>query len=271
MEQNDILLVNEMAGYGKIGLPAMIPVLSAYGHRITNLPTALVSNALDRDRVEILDTTDYMEKTIDVWNAEDIRFDSICTGYLVNERQVDLLETLLKQNPKAKIVVDPIMGGDGRLYKGVKAEVVEQMRKLIPLSDVLLPNLTEAELLVYGKVRPEKHDFDYYRNLLERLQGMGAKSVIMSSVEYHDRHYVYCCNEDTKFNLEYKHWDTQIPGTGDVFTAVLLANLIKGEALEDAVEKTTNFVSNAVKEHQDTEDPHRGLNIEKYLHKLIKE
>ena len=42
-----VLLINDMAGYGKVALSAMIPVLSHMKVNVHNLPTALVSNTLD--------------------------------------------------------------------------------------------------------------------------------------------------------------------------------------------------------------------------------
>ena len=66
MQQNkNILIINDMPGYGKVALAAMLPILSHMGHNIYNLPTALVSNTLDYGKFTILDTTDYMKKSID--------------------------------------------------------------------------------------------------------------------------------------------------------------------------------------------------------------
>ena len=42
-----LLLINDMAGYGKVALSAMIPVLSHMKYEVFNLPTAIVSNTLD--------------------------------------------------------------------------------------------------------------------------------------------------------------------------------------------------------------------------------
>ena len=42
-----ILLINDICGYGKVALSAMIPVLTNMGYHIYNLPTALVSNTLE--------------------------------------------------------------------------------------------------------------------------------------------------------------------------------------------------------------------------------
>ena len=45
--EKEILLVNDLCGVGKVALSVMIPLLSAQGHIVHNLPTALVSNTLD--------------------------------------------------------------------------------------------------------------------------------------------------------------------------------------------------------------------------------
>ena len=66
-EAERVLLINDIAGYGKISLGAMIPIMSHMGFNIYNLPTAVVSNTLDYGLFEILDTTEYMKNTLKVW------------------------------------------------------------------------------------------------------------------------------------------------------------------------------------------------------------
>ena len=56
-----VLLINDLAGYGKVALSAMIPIFSHLLYDTCNLPTALVSNTLDYGHFRILDTTDYMQ------------------------------------------------------------------------------------------------------------------------------------------------------------------------------------------------------------------
>ena len=60
--QDKILLINDLPGYGKVALSAMLPVLSHMGFDAYNLPTAIVSNTLDYGQFDILDTTDHMER-----------------------------------------------------------------------------------------------------------------------------------------------------------------------------------------------------------------
>ena len=42
-----ILLINDLPGYGKVALAAMVPILSHMGHYPMQLPTAVISNTLD--------------------------------------------------------------------------------------------------------------------------------------------------------------------------------------------------------------------------------
>ena len=92
-----VLLINDLAGYGKVALSAMIPVLSNMGFDLYNLPTALVSNTLDYGKFDILETTDYMRNTITVWKELEFSFDAISTGFIVSQEQVKLVENKLKQ------------------------------------------------------------------------------------------------------------------------------------------------------------------------------
>ena len=47
MKKKQILLINDIAGYGKVATAAMLPILSFLGFSTYTLPTALVSNTLD--------------------------------------------------------------------------------------------------------------------------------------------------------------------------------------------------------------------------------
>ena len=77
MKTRQILLINDMAGYGKVATAAMLPILSYMGHPTYNLPTALVSNTLDYGKFNILDTTDYIKGVFPVWKELGFKFDAI--------------------------------------------------------------------------------------------------------------------------------------------------------------------------------------------------
>lgn len=100
--EHPVLLINDMAGYGKVALAAMIPVMSHMGLNVCNLPTALVSNTLDYGKFEILDTTEYMEHTLKVWEELGFRFDAVSTGFIVSDVQAQLVtDYCLRQASRA--------------------------------------------------------------------------------------------------------------------------------------------------------------------------
>ena len=111
-----VLLINDLAGYGKVALSAMLPVLSYLKYETYNLPTAIVSNTLDYGKFDILDTTQYMKNTLGVWKALDFQFDAISTGFIVSKEQTQMITEFCIENAAKDVTVftDPIMGDDGR-------------------------------------------------------------------------------------------------------------------------------------------------------------
>ena len=83
----NILMIGDVPGYGKMGLAGMLPILSNMGHSVYNLPTALVSNNFDYGKFSVLDTTEYMRETIQVWRTLGFQFDCITTGFLASADQ----------------------------------------------------------------------------------------------------------------------------------------------------------------------------------------
>lgn len=152
--EKKICCVNDMPGVGKIALAAIIPILSSKGISVSSLTTALVSNTLDFGKFEILDTSDYMNHTVDIWKELGFTFDCIATGFMVNKKQVKIVEKLIQNqhNDHLFVVVDPIMGDNGKLYNGMNEENIEIMRELSSFADLLIPNFTEACLLTEGFV-----------------------------------------------------------------------------------------------------------------------
>ena len=101
----NILIINDMPGYGKVALAAMLPILSNFGHSVYNLPTALVSNTLDYGKFTILDTTEYMKRSIAVWKDLSFSFDCITTGFLASAEQVDIIREFIDSQRKEDLLV----------------------------------------------------------------------------------------------------------------------------------------------------------------------
>ncbi len=272
MKEN-ILLINDLPGYGKVALSAMFPILSHMGYSVYNLPTALVSNTLDYGKFEILETTDYMRNTIGVWEQLGFSFGCIATGFIVSEEQVRLITDYIgRQRAKDKalyVVVDPIMGDDGALYNGVEHKVVSYMRELIGKADVIIPNFTEAAFLANAYTAKKVLTVDETRDLLEKLREMTDASVVITSIVEAgtERHLV--CGYDKKekkyFTIPYQYIPVRFPGTGDIFSAVLTGKTLAGASLPEAVKAAMDSVEILIKANAANDDKYKGIPIEECL------
>ena len=92
-----VLLINDMAGYGRISYGVMSMVLASKGFHVSSLPTALVSNTLDYGEFEILSTENFMKNTIDVWDKLGFSFDAVATGITVGDSQAKLVADYCKK------------------------------------------------------------------------------------------------------------------------------------------------------------------------------
>lgn len=263
-----ICCVNDMPGVGKVALSAMIPILSAEGISVVSLPTALVSNTLDFGKFEILDTTEYMDKTIDVWHELGFKFDCISTGFMVNPSQIELVKKLINnQAEDVLVMVDPIMGDGGKLYNGMTETNVEIMRGLSALADIIIPNMTEACFLTERFLDRDNLSREEADELLQACRELGAKSVVITSAKVEGQNCVlgYDCTKDEKFGLAFELIDVRFPGTGDIFSAVLIGDVLNKRSLEEACRHAMETVYNIIRDNADKKEKFFGADIERFI------
>lgn len=267
----NILIINDMPGYGKVALAAMLPILSHLGHSVYNLPTALVSNTLDYGKFTILDTTDYMKQSIAVWKELGFSFDCITTGFLASAEQVDIIRAFIESQKKEGLLVmtDPIMGDDGALYNGVTEETVDNMRRLIGVADVIVPNLTEAEFLTGTYQGREALSRQEARQVVDGLLSYGPRSVVVTSGMEAEtgEHVVWGYNHQTEeyFTIPYRYIKVHFPGTGDMFSAVLVGELLAGRGLDRAVKRAMDVLEKLIFLEKDEIEKNKGIRVEKFL------
>lgn len=264
-----IALLHDLPGYGQVGLRAVMPILSAMGHFLYNLPTALVSNTLDYGQFQILETTDYMRGTMAVWEKLGFRFDAVMVGFLLSQAQTELaMEFCQKQkNRDAAIFVDPILGDNGRLYNGVTPERVALMRQFIPAADYIVPNYTEAAYLAELPYYPQGITWEMCSQLIDRLQQLGARSILITSLVLDGKDFVGGFDHRTGelFMLPYRRIGASFPGTGDCFAAVLLNQLLKGQSLRQGARAAMDTVEKLILRFQGQKDAYKGFPVEQCL------
>ena len=214
-----IVSIQDISALGKCSLTVALPIISAMGVECAVVPTALLSTHTQFKGWTFCDLTDEMEPIAEHWKKEGFAFDALYTGYLGSERQVDIVKRYFKDfGAGAKIIVDPAMADNGRLYAGFGPEFPAKMAELLNGADLVLPNLTEACFLL-GREYKETYDRDYIKGLLEGLIAKGAKIAALTGVSFEaDRLGVACMDAKTG---EYSEYFTQrmpqsFHGTGDI-------------------------------------------------------
>ena len=270
MQGNKILLINDMCGYGKVATAAMLPILSYMGNLVYNLPTALVSNTLDYGKFNILETTDYITGVFPVWRELGFSFDAIATGFIASERQAAIVAKYCREEAEkgSVILVDPIMGDEGKLYNGVTPSTINSMRQMVSVAHLIFPNYTEACYLTDTAYKAEGITEEEVLQLVEKLRALGAKSVLITSILLADGSHVVAGYEGEFFLLPYDEIPVHFPGTGDIFSAIVDGHLLRGDSLRDSARIAMDTLSHWIEANKENKDKNRGIPLERHLEEL---
>jgi pyridoxine kinase len=267
-----ILLINDMVGYGKVALSAMMPVLSHMQHQVYNLPTALVSNTLDYGRFAMLETTDYMTDAMAAWKELGFAFDAVAAGFIVSEKQARLVMRFCEEQRAAGALIfaDPIMGDHGRLYNGVAETTIAYMRELVQVSDFIVPNYTEAAYLAGEAYQADGMREAEVDHLLERLLSVGAKSVVITSarVDNRDAVIVYDHKKNQRDILHFSGIPVRVPGAGDLFHAIFIANILSGSSPAESAGRAMNLIGELIRLNRDRIESCKGIPVENFFSML---
>ena len=259
-------------GYGNLGMSVMTPILSHLGYEIYRLPSSMVSNNFSYGKFAVLDTTDYMRQSIEIWEEQGFTVDAVCTGYLVSEEQTRIVTEYCRRLKKRGtfIFVDPIMADDGKLYNGATSATVAYMRSVCSVADVMVPNVTEAKFLADKYLDKENLTSEEAEDLLMTLHGLSGNSVIISSMLMDGQTctMLYDKGAGRKIVLPYQQVEAQFSGTGDVFSAMTIGNYLKGNTLEDSVFRAMEFVSHVIEANKHSFHSDNGIPIERHLEEL---
>ena len=195
-----IAVIQDLSGLGKCSLTAAIPVISVMGVQAVPLPTAVLSNQTGYSSYYCDDYTDRMGQIMDQWEKREFHPDGIYTGFLAGEKQADQILRFYDRfcGNETLVLVDPVMGDNGRAYGIYTEGLRERLLELAGRAQVITPNLTEALLLLYGG---EKMEQQYQRLLslpgkgrLEEIKRIGMtlmerfslQAAVITGIEYEE-------------------------------------------------------------------------------------
>lgn len=275
MAHKKVLTIQDISCTGRCSITVALPILSACGIETAILPTSVLSTHTGgfTDYYHC-DLTDGMSEIAKHWKKLDLHFDAIYVGFLANARQVDEAIQLIKEfaSDDTIVFVDPAMADDGELYSLLPLDFPAHMCRLCQMADVIVPNMTEAFMLLGEDYREGPYTEREVEDIIMRLSGIHRSQVIitgvnmdevqMSVVSYHpgsQEFHEYAC----------KRVEGTFYGTGDVFMSAFIGAMLNDKTIPDSIDIASEYVLDCIENTVTEEDYRYGVNFETEIPLLL--
>jgi pyridoxine kinase len=270
-----VAAIHDLSGFGKASLTVVIPILSNMGIQVCPLPTAILSTHSRYEGFHMTDLTGDMQSIIRHWKVLNLSFDAIYSGFLGSHRQIEIVEDFIRdfRTDNTLIVVDPVLGDDGRLYASMTSEMVDGMKQLIIGADIITPNLTELAFLLGEPYNPDISE-ETLRGWIKKASYIGPDTVILTSVPQPGQPrrtavLAYSRKNGRCWKVSCDYLPAHYPGTGDAFASVITGSLLQGDSLPIALDRAVQFLSYGVRATFGYQyDAREGLLLERILPNL---
>lgn len=296
MGQKKLAVIQDIAGFGRCSLTVALPVISAMKVQCCPVITSILSNHTGFSHCYFDDYTEKMPNYIQHWKQLNLQFDGIYSGYLGSKKQLDIVIDFFQyfSNNNPWIIVDPIMGDNGKIYKNFDDEMCRGMRQLISYANVITPNITECCILT-NTVYKEKWTAKELAKMAKELHKLGPEKIVITGI--HQGHYIgnflsekvsqndqkndkkvdtnckkQILTEDGNNDIvaqkliKSRHVGIDRPGTGDIFTSILAAGTVNGEPLEKEIRKASKFIQKCILRSEELHIPkEEGVCLEEFL------
>lgn len=273
-----VAAIHDLSGFGKCSLTVVLPIVSAAGIEVSALPTALLSTHTGGiDGYTYRDLTEDMRPIMNHWKTLDIKFDAVYSGFLGSFEQLEIVRDFFR-NFKTEgniILVDPVMADNGQLYKIFTPEFASGMRSLCEMADIIVPNMTEAALLLNEPYQPGPYTQAYIESTLIKLSKLGPTKIVLTGVYFRELELgVASYDKETGVTSYYtlSKLEGYYHGTGDIFASALLAGLLNDYNLTEAAEIAVRFTVNSIfRTYKAKTDYRFGVNFEQAIPDFLKE
>ncbi len=282
-----IAALHDLSCFGRCALTVVIPTLSVMGYQVVPVPTALLSTHTGGFQgFHFRDLSEDMEKIADHFSELRVPFRSIYTGFLGSEEQIETVIRFIERFRDTHeelgrcplILVDPVMGDDGKLYSTYTPAMVEGVKRLSHYANLLTPNLTEACLLTdtpYFDTKQMDPDEAMARvdELLQKLRAYESERVVITGVFLSDGTLanVGRDHDGWEFSIHRPLEKFSFPGTGDIFASVLLGYLLRGCHFHTSCEQAADFTATLIRSSSNIPTPHcEGVALEEHLWRICR-
>lgn len=270
-----LAMINDIAGFGRCSTTVSLPVISVMKVQVCPVPTSVLSNHLGFPLCHFDDYTSHMRDYIKIWNELGLTFDGLYCGFLGNEEQIDIVREFVEMFRPSLFLLDPVMGDHGRAYSSITKTHVQKMKELLPLADIITPNITEVCLLTGTPWKDGEWTMQELSGLCEKLASLCLKdsvsaSIVITGIRQGDSLVNFLWDDGVYTTVSTPIAGASRPGTGDIFASILAADAVRGETLLSSVQKAANFVGLCIAGSEKAGTPvQEGVVFEKYLAALL--
>lgn len=271
MTDKRLLTIQDISCVGQCSLTVALPIISACGVECAILPSSVLSNhTAGFSGWTFRDLTDEMPNILAQWKKEKVDFDAFYTGY-VSKTQIPHILDIMQETarPGALRIVDPVMGDGGKLYPGFDDDFPQEMCRLCNGADVIMPNLTEAALLLGEEYRTE-YDQAYIEQTIKRLHALGAKNVVLTGVSLEPNKLGVACYDGNEILYYFTdRLNVSMHGTGDCYASSFAGALLRGHNILESASIAADFVVETIRQSMGDPSHWYGVKFEKALPYLI--
>ena len=230
---------------GGAGIQADIKAMSATGSFACSVITAITSQNTQGVSAIFPIPLDHVASQLDAVFS-DLNVVAVKVGMLADSNIIKVVADKIKQYQPKHLVIDPVMvatSGDLLLEQSAISTLKEA---LIPLADIITPNLPEGAALT-GKPVPES-EADM-QDMVEELRALGAKAVLLKGghLEQDENSNDLMILPTSTALISAKRFPTKnTHGTGCTLSSAIASYLAQGNELTQSVELGKRYISEAI-------------------------
>ena len=173
----------------------------------------------------------------------DIRPDAVKTGMVASSELIRVIAQKLKEYGAKNIVVDPVMVATSGA-KLISDDAIETLKlELLPLADVITPNIPEAEVLSGMTIRNEDDMIAVAKVICEKF---GCSVLCKGGHQINDANDLLYRNGSYVWFKGKRIDNPNTHGTGCTLSSAIASNLAKGEDMDNAVKNAKDYISGAL-------------------------
>lgn len=274
MKDCKVLTIQDYSSFGQCSLSVALPIISAMGIETISLPIALLSTHTSGfEGYTYVDLKDNILPAITHYKSLGLDFDYIYLGYLGSSETASIVREVCDAYPNARLIVDPAMAENGKLYDGITDDFVQSIALLCKKSLVALPNLSEACLLAdvpYSAIQTKESVL----NICQKLIASGIERFVITGIRMQDNMRLAYCDGNKVDFIETQEVKGDFLGSGDVFASTLVGALANNLDFATSLDLAVKYCHRTVELTSQDKAHWYGLKFEKtipYLIELLKQ